>query len=257
MKRLGGTKAEKDQAREVISEQIDVMHGAFNALDFNSRCGAIRNQWGADGLAEKTTWTDKQGNQYNYVTSFFKQWQEAVPEWYLGAAGDDVFAPCTNNAAESTIKNIRNDARNLVAPIGEVLQFLLAQVKHVSMNAFAPDDTRRIPSSLWQRAFLFSGLFKTDKIQLTRRQERTLYVCKPRLDPEADNVCNRALISKKEAESITTDFVAQLQGDETTVEKLQGFSGPCGLRVFGFHGNIAMCTCPAFPPARRCFHTLG
>ena len=52
-----------------------------------------------------------------------------------------------------------------MASVGEVLNFMLEQVAHVSKNAFNPQEARQIPDSLWQRAFLFSSLFWTDKIR--------------------------------------------------------------------------------------------
>ena len=122
MSRMKGTKAEQLASWESISADIDVVRGAFTHSDFLSRCQAMRRKWEADGLPEKTAWTDSKGKAWNFVTTWWMQWVEKVPEWYVGAAGQ-AMAPGTNNGAESCIKNTRRDAGNLVASVGEVLDF--------------------------------------------------------------------------------------------------------------------------------------
>jgi hypothetical protein len=256
MKRMVAGKDEKEETWASISADIDLAHAAHSFPDFMSRCKAIQIKWETEGLEEKTTWTDSLGRSYNFVSSFFKQWVQDMPEWYLGAAGDSM-APCTNNGAESCIKNVRSDAGNLVASVGEVLHFVLQQVEHVSANAFDPMEARKIQEALWQRAFLFSGLFGTDKIRTSTLQGRVAYCCRPRAEPEDDSVCNRHALPVREAQSATSRFATQLLGGETNVETIRQFAGPDGVRIFGFRGDVAFCTCPAFTSFRRCFHTLG
>ena len=83
------------------------------------------------------------------------------------------------------------------------------------------------------------------------------YCCKPRLEPDGDDVCNRDSMPAKSAAALAGAFAAQLEGKSTTVKELERFTGPLGARIFGFQGQIAFCTCPSYPAARRCFHTLG
>ena len=144
MKRFVGTSEEKKNAWQAVSADIDLAHGAFTAPDFLSRCQGIRTKWEKEGLHNKTTWTDiKSGRSYDFVASFFQQWTQECPEWYIGAAGG-AMAPCTNNGAESCVKNTRVDAGNLVASVGEVLKFVLQQVEHVSLNEFDPNEMRTL-----------------------------------------------------------------------------------------------------------------
>jgi hypothetical protein len=256
-KRFRGTRKEKGDAWAIVSADIDLIRGGMSHPDFLSRAMAVRAKWIHEGLADKTTWTDKQGRDYNFVESFFSQWIRAVPEWYMGAAGR-IMAPTTNNGAESCIRNTRNDAGNVVGSVGATLDFLLQQVQHVSDNSFDPKATRKIENSLWQRAHLFSGLFGTDKIRVVNHDARVFYCCQPRQDPDDDNVCNRAAITQGRAASMAKAFLKQLKGEETAMEQLLGFTGPEGVRVFGFHQDLPFCSCPAFcDPVRSCFHTQG
>jgi len=144
-----------------------------------------------------------------------------------------------------------------VASVGEVTNFMLQQMEHVSKNEFRPEATRHIPEDLWLRAHSISSLFGTDQIRPCTRLRRTFYCCQPRDDHKDKNVCNRGAISDREAGKLTDAFVAQLAGGATTIPELQSFNGPRGRRIFGYHNDIAFCTCPSFPSARMCFHTIG
>jgi hypothetical protein len=254
-KHLPGNQATKEKTWDSVAADIDLIHGAMCLSDFKSRCEAVRSKWASEQLPEATTWSDKQGRSYNFVDSFFLQWEVNAPEWYLGASAT---ALTTNNACEACIKNTRNDAGNVVGSIGEVLVFLLKQVEHVSSNVFDPTKVRKIPSALWQRALLFKTLFYTDHVRRTSYQDQIYYCCQPRTDPESMDVCLRKTISVNHASDMAKAFAAQVTGQDTTVGHLVKFTGPSGVRVFGFKGEVSFCTCPAFcSPGRQCFHTLG
>jgi len=256
-KRYPGTAKEKNEVWAWLSQDIDLIHAAMTHADFLSRAEAVRAKWNAAGLAEKTSWADKKGREYNFVESFFRQWTQDVPEWYMGVAGQ-VMAPTTNNAAESCIRNTRNDAGNIIASVGATLDFLLQQVQAVSDNAFDPKASRQIPETLWRKAYLFSSLFGTDRIQHVKRDGRPFYCCQPRQDRQGDDVCDRPPISARRAAVMAEAYVQQLKGEETTVARLLEFNGAEGVRVFGYHNGRPFCSCPAFcNPGRLCFHTQG
>lgn len=259
-KHLPGTKADKEKVWSCVSVDIDLIRAAQSIPDFQSRCTAVRSKWEAEGLDKATQWSDSLGREYDFVSEFFKQWSEAAPEWHLGASestSDDTVAPGTNNGAESCVKNTRFDAGNVIGSVGETLAFLLQQVEHVANNKFDPKAARPIEESLWKKAVLFKGMFNSTKIQSVRHGLSTLYCCSPRADPEDHNVCHRESISRQHASKMVAAFARQQLGGDTTVQRLNMFSGPSGVRVFGFRGTVAFCTCPAFPGRRRCFHTLG
>ena len=251
---------EKDKTWSSVSADIDLIRAAQSAPDFESRCNAVRGKWEDGGLIEATTWSDKLGRTYDFVSEFFKQWAGAAPEWHLGSLEEPhshIVVPGTNNGAESCVKNTRADAGNVVGSVGETLAFLLQQVEHVSNNAFDSQAVRPIGEALWQRAMDFKQLFKTNKIRDVPHGTGTHYCCAPRSDPDDGNVCDREDMSRLHASELVAAFVAQLQGSETTIEKLVRFAGPSGARIFGFKNAVAFCTCPAFPGPRRCFHTLA
>jgi hypothetical protein len=64
-------------------------------------------------------------------------------------------------------------------------------------------------------------------------------------------------VSRNHATDMVRAFAQQRDGGETSVEKLIGFTGPSGVRVFGYQDGKVFCTCPAFYHPRRCFHTIG
>ena len=78
-----------------------------------------------------------------------------------------------------------------MASVGEVLDFFLKQVEHVSENDFLPDDDRGNPDDLWQKAFLFRGLFGAHLIQPTSFPDRTACCCVPRSEPSDEHARNR------------------------------------------------------------------
>ena len=182
-----------------------MIHGALSKPDFQARLQSARLAWEAERLHQLTAWTDKLGREYDFVSSFFKQWGEDVTEWFVGASGDPR-APGTNNAAESCIKNTRADAGNVVASIGEVMQFILEQAKHVSLKAFDPAAARPVESKLWLWAMSFSSLFNTDKVRQTSLQGWRLYCCNAREDSEDPDVCNRAPLSATRAVTVARAF---------------------------------------------------
>ena len=208
------------------------------------------------GLPRRTRWTDRAGDDHDFVTYFFKQWVTNVPGWHIGAS-HGVVAPGTNNGAESCIKNTRIDAGNVVGSVGETMDFLLSQVEVVSKDAWDPNAIRKIDAALWRRAAAFSTLLNTPKVRKSVCEGQTIYCCSPRTDPESDDVCDRLLLSVQHAVAMVNAFTAQRKGARTTLEELTKFAGPVGARVFGFQGGVAFCSCPAFCHPHRCVHTLG
>ena len=166
-------------------------------------------------------------------------------------------APGTNNGAESCVKNTRSDAGNVVGSVGEIMAFLLAQVESVSKDHWDPKAARKVDGALWQRASAFSTLFGTAWVRKATIGGRPVYCCGPRGDPADDDVCNRQQVSMEHAVAMIRAFNGQRNGAETSVDMLVNFAGPSGARVFGFEGERAFCSCPAFYHPRRCFHTLG
>eukprot|EP00973_Karenia_brevis_P054956 7641325-Karenia_brevis.AAC.1 len=86
---------------------------------------------------------------------------------------------------------------------------------------------------------------------------RTFYCCNPRTDPDNADASQRDPISKRQAQDAVNRYVAQLGGAETTAQELAQITGGMGTRVFGMSQGKPFCTCPAFPAARQCLHTLG
>ena len=83
-------------------------------------------------------WTDKRGNDYNYVDEFFKQWESVAPEWHLGAGSlqDADTTPGTNNACETQIRLLREDAQHRSTGVGELLSSARTEVEN-----YAQDDS--------------------------------------------------------------------------------------------------------------------
>lgn len=166
-------------------------------------------------------------------------------------------APGTNNGAESCIKNVRFDAGNVIGGVGETLAFVLEQVKTVSNCDFDAEAVRKTEDALWRRAAAFRSLFGTDKVRSVANGGLEYCCCSPRAEPDDDNVCNRGSISTQHATNMVQLFAAQRQGAQTSAEELVKFCGGSGARAFGLQDGRAFCSCPAFCPHRRCFHTLG
>jgi hypothetical protein len=236
--------------RNFIRHRFDARCDVPSRLSFQSR-----GKWTEEGLADKATWTDKQGREYNFVGSFFTQWTKDVPEWYMGVAGQ-VMAPTTNNGAEVCIRNTRNDVGNVVGSVGATLYFLLQEVQAVSDNMFDPKATRKIEDTgnVLICSVVSSALTKL-KLPTTKLG---VFCCQPRQDSDDDNVCERAAITQGRAASMAKAFLKQFEGEATAMEQLLEFTGPAGVRVFGFHKDLPFCSCPAFcNRERRCFHTVG
>ena len=64
-------------------------------------------------------------------------------------------------------------------------------------------------------------------------------------------------ISSQHARNMARAFAAATEGAPTRAEELYRFSGVSGVRVFGLLRDKGFCSCPSFPAAKRCFHTLG
>ncbi|CAE7659964.1 unnamed protein product, partial [Symbiodinium sp. CCMP2592] len=173
-KRFKGSKDEKEVAWSEISLHIDLMRQAQSQEDFVSRANAVKAKWCQDGLEGKTAWKDKLGRNYNWVSSFFRQWLDKVGDWHLAVAADLASAPSTNNAAESTIKYTRQDAGNVVGSVGETLNFMLEQVEVATKAHFDPTAPRHVDAQLWQKAASFQSLFGTDKIRSVTLDTRKL-----------------------------------------------------------------------------------
>jgi hypothetical protein len=247
-----------------VASDIDVIRGAMSSKDFHSRCACVRAKWVTDGLPTATAWSDKEGRQYDFVSSFFKQWETEAPEWYIGAADGgtagpltNIAPPGTNNGAESCIEKTRLDAGSVVGSVGQTLNFLLQQVESVSTDFYNPYEERPIANQLWQKACAFRSLFNTNKILAVPHANRTYYCCSPRSDPSAGDVRCRLAISRARALSVVLAFVRQMDGAEATMSELLSFAGDAGVRIFGYHGDASFCTCPAFYAHRQCFHIKG
>jgi hypothetical protein len=256
MKRFPGNQEQKDAKWGIVSADIDIIRAAQSEADFQSRCSAIQEKWNQGGLDQESKWMAKDGTEHNYVSYFFKQWSEDVPEWYLGASGL-VPAPGTNNGSEACVKNVRFDAGQVIGGIGETLVFMLEQMKTVSCNKFDVHAQRHVEDALWMRAESFRGLFGSPAIQSVKHACQDFYCCNARQDPDSKDVCKRQPISMQHARSLVRAFAAAKEGAHTTAEELSSFNGAAGARVFGVLGDKGFCSCPAFPPAKRCFHTLG
>ncbi|CAE7680733.1 unnamed protein product [Symbiodinium sp. KB8] len=234
-KRMSGTKKEKDAVWKWMSEDIDVVRAARNKLDFASRGAALKAEWLQKGLDKKACWTDKLDRSYDLVSNFCTQWLEAIPEWFVGATGG-AGVPGTNNAAEATIKQTRVDAGQVACSVGELLHFILDQVQTASRSEWVSTADRPISARLWLKAAKFQTLFDTDQVRCYEKYSLRLFVSCPRDADAADDVSKRAPLPLKRAESLAAAFLAQVDGNPTTMEQLRRFNGPDGHRIFGRSG---------------------
>ncbi|CAE7232615.1 unnamed protein product [Symbiodinium natans] len=206
-----GSAEQRNEIWDLVSDDIDVLRGAQTLADFQSRCAAIKAQWDAGIVSERTAWLDKGKEERNFPEYFARQWGTQVPDWYIGASNAAI-APSTNNAAEACIKNTRLDAGNVVAGIGEIVAFLLSQVEAVSRNNFDAAAARVTPRPVWRRAAAFSTHIGTQLVRKVEQDGQAWYVCSPREDPSDEDVGARKVLSTVSATALVKAFCAQRQG---------------------------------------------
>ena len=66
---------------------MDFIHTSQNAADFRVRCKKINQQWIQSGVAHKTAWKDKAGNDQKIPQYFEGEWVRQHWKWFVGASG--------------------------------------------------------------------------------------------------------------------------------------------------------------------------
>ena len=160
--------------------------------------------------------------------------------------------PSTNNCTKARVKYTRLDAGAIAGNIAECMTFILQQVEHDSQTPFDVLGQRPVRNDVWTRAVDFANLSHTNCVQAVDTHASTFYCTAKRL--HATDVAQRPPLNRDRALAMVACMFRRQAGGETTAEELEDFET---VRIFGFRGQRAICTCPAFRGPRTCFHVLA
>ena len=242
-----GTREFKMAIVKAVFEDLDWIRAARNPADFSARCGAMREKWEADGLVELTKHEDKGGKERHFASYFKDQWEDLVPDWYVGRS-DGHMVPSTNNGAERRVGLTREDFGNKVGRVVEVISFILTQVEHASQEVFDPLAMRSIPDGVWLRAKQLATILGGPKIQCVHG----VHCCWGR-DHKTD-VTVRKPMAFRVADRLVRNFGLLSTGHRLAAPDIKDLKE---ARCFSWLNSQPHCSCPAFAGPRFCLHTVA
>lgn len=238
----------------VVKPDLELLHVSLRPQVFETVAATLKERWRAIGLATATRWGDPTGKT-NDINTYLDWWLHNAPEVH---AGHGVVLPTTNNACESTIRYLREDAGSVPNSMRQFVTFLLTQIEYYSKLGFDDPHPKAPAKDDWRKALAFRTMFGSGRIQEIPGTDCTYHVCLARADSIDSDVTNRNDISQEEASKAVALWLALNAADGSKSVNYEDLLFWRTVRVFFFTEEFGTeCSRLAFPARRRCFHQLA